>query len=296
MNYVLWNGQLKEREEAVISVYDHGFLYGIGLFETFRTYGGKPWLVERHAARLAEGCRQLGIRYEPNPLHMRDSVDRLLAANGLADGYVRWSVSAGEGMLGLPTGPYEQPREIVYAKPLPPDDPMQRTAKTLRLLRLRRSSPESGEFRLKSFHFMNNMMGKRELLAAGAEPTVEGLFLDGLGHVCEGTVSNVFWRSNGVLYTPSLDTGALPGITRQYVLEMASANGTTVREGRYALEELAKADEAFLTNSVQEIVPVVALVDADGNVVRRFGTGTAGPTTREWMLQYRRSAEGGDCG
>lgn len=296
MNCVLWNGQLKDSNEAVISVYDHGFLYGVGLFETFRTYGGRPWLIERHAARLAEGCSLLGIRYEPNPVHMRDSVNRLLAANGLADGYVRWSVSAGDGLLGLPTEPYEKPREIVYTKPLPPDEPAQRAARTLRLLSLRRSSPESGGIRLKSFHFINNMMGKRELFAAGSEPNVEGLFLDGFGHVCEGTVSNVFWLTDDVLYTPTPETGALPGITRQYVMEMAAMNGWTVREGRYSLEELASADEAFLTNSVQEIVPVAALVDADGTMIRQFGNGTAGPTTREWMLQYRRSAEGGHCG
>jgi 4-amino-4-deoxychorismate lyase len=293
MNCVLWNGQLKDSKEAVISAYDHGFLYGIGLFETFRTYGGSPWLIERHAARLAEGCRQLGIHYEPDPARMRDCIKRLLAANGLADGYIRWSVSAGEGIIGLPSEPYAEPQEIVYAKPLAPDDPASRTAKTLRLLRLRRTAPEGGHFRLKSFHFMNNIMGKRELLADGAGPNVEGLFLDAAGHVCEGLVSNVFWRSDDTLYTPSLETGALPGVTRQYVLEMALKSGMTVKEGRYVMEDLAAADEVFLTNSVQEIVPVAALIDADGRRIHDFGGVVPGPRTREWMLQYRLDAEGG---
>src|SRR5690606_29013511 len=139
MSSVLLNGQVINSHEAVISVFDHGFLYGMGVFETFRTYGGgRPWLLERHAARLAAGCRALGIDYVPDAAKVREGVAALLAANGLTDGYIRWSVTAGDAgtAVGLPQAAYAAPREIVYAKALAPDEPDSRPGKLLRLLRL----------------------------------------------------------------------------------------------------------------------------------------------------------------
>lgn len=289
---LLLNGSLKDSKEAVISVYDHGFLYGMGLFETFRTYGGRPWLLERHAGRLAAGCRALGIDYVPDPARMRAGIESLLEANGLADAYVRWSVSAGEGAVGLPSGPYGQPAEIVYAKELAPDSPDTRAGKTLRLLKTCRSSFE-GEARLKSFQYMNNILAKRELQAAGAPADVEGLFLNGDEFVCEGIVSNVFWVLGGMLRTPSLETGPLPGITREYVLELASSMGVRTMTGHYEWVELVAAEEIFLTNSVQEIVPVRELQDEEGETVRMLDSAGAGTVTRLLMEKYRDDAERG---
>ncbi|MFB9273961.1 aminodeoxychorismate lyase [Cohnella cellulosilytica] len=285
----LFNGQLISQKDAVISAFDHGFLYGMGLFETFRTYGGRPWLLKEHAARLARGCEQLGIRYDPDVGRMESGVADLLAACGLSDGYIRWSVSAGEGEIGLPSGDYGLPNEIVYAKALALDEPATRPGKTLRLLKLRRSTPE-GALRLKSFHYMNNIAAKRELLAAGAAPGTEGLFLDGAGHVAEGLVSNVFWLKAGKLYTPSAATGLLEGITREYVIRLAQAEGFPVEEGLYGWEALLAADEIFVTNSVQEIVPVVALEDDQG-LRADSGTGEAGELTSRLMGLYRAAAE-----
>lgn len=287
---LLIDGQLTNSDEAVISVYDHGFLYGMGLFETFRTYGGKPWLLERHAHRLAEGCRVLGIAYVPDPNRMAEATAALLRANGLTDAYVRWSVSAGAGEVGLPAGDYEQPREIVYAKPLAPDAPHARAAKTLRLLRLRRSSPE-GDVRLKSFHYMNNILAKRELLSGGAVPGMEGLFLNAAGHLVEGLVSNVFWVKNGTLYTPSLEAGPLPGITAGFVRDLAERLGVRTEAGLYGPELLAAADELFITNSIQEIVPAAALEDVDGTSLREWPK--PGELTRRLMEDYRQAAERG---
>ncbi|HEY8529290.1 MAG TPA: aminotransferase class IV [Paenibacillaceae bacterium] len=289
---VLVNGQLKNREEAVISVFDHGFLYGMGLFETFRTYGGRPWLLERHAARLVRGCRMLGIAWEPDPERMRADIGRLLEANGLADGYIRWSVSAGEGEIGLTADPYLRPTEVIYAKALPPDGwPSSRPGKTLRLLRLPRSTPES-PVRMKSFQYINNMLGKRELAESGAGPGTEGLFLDPQGHLCEGLVSNLFWLAGGTLHTPSTDTGALPGVTRDFIMDMARTSGVAVREGRYVPDDLRRAEEIFLTNSIQEIVPVTRVEDEEGKPLWSGGTG---PATRRWMEEYRRMAEKGEA-
>jgi len=287
---ILYNGQFRSRNEAVISALDHGFLYGMGLFETFRTYGGRPWLLREHAERMAKGCELLGIRYAPDEDAMRRKIAELLEANGLEDGYVRWSVSAGDGEIGLPGGDYDRPNEIVYVKPLSADEPSTRPGKTLRLLRQRRSTPE-GAFRLKSFHYMNNIVAKRELRVAGATSGTEGLFLDGNGHIAEGMVSNVFWATGGKLYTPSSDTGLLEGVTREYVIRLAGEEGISIETGLFGWEELTRADEIFLTNSVQEIVPVTTLEDEQGLGRRPGGRDAAGDMTAKLMRLYRSAAE-----
>lgn len=287
---LLLNGQLIDNKEAVISVLDHGFLYGMGLFETFRTYGGVPWLMDRHVDRLMKGCEMLGINYAPDLNEMKLAITSVLKANGLYDGYIRWSVSAGVGAIGLPDDDYEKPNEIVYAKELAPDDPASRKGKILRLLKLPRSTPE-GSTRLKSFHYMNNIMAKRELAGSGAEPSTEGLFLDNKGHVAEGMVSNVFWLKDEVLYTPSAETGMLQGITRDYVFEIAAELGITVIEGLYTWEDLQRADEVFVTNSIQEIVPVTTLEDIFGQGHHPGDMIAKGSITSRLMNHYRDAAE-----
>jgi 4-amino-4-deoxychorismate lyase len=290
---LLFNGQLTDSKEAVISAFDHGFLYGMGLFETFRTYNGLPWLLDRHAARLAKGCEMLGIQYAPDVRQMEDAVASLLQANGLTEGYIRWSVSAGEGAIGLPIDVYDKPTEIGYAKELAADHPATRKGKTLRLLKQPRSTPE-GSFRLKSFHYMNNIVAKRELNGSGAKPGTEGLFLDGEGHVVEGMVSNVFWLTDGVLHTPAGQTGLLEGITREYVLEMAADQGIPVKEGLFSWLDLLKADEVFLTNSIQEIVPVTMLENERGEGRHPGGQSAPGFLTYRLMTDYRNAAERAD--
>jgi 4-amino-4-deoxychorismate lyase len=290
---LLFNGQLTDSKEAVISAFDHGFLYGMGLFETFRTYQGLPWLLDRHAARLTKGCEMLGIQYVPDVRRMEDAVATILQANGLTDGYIRWSVSAGEGAIGLPGDVYDKPNEIGYAKELAADHPATRKGKTLRLLKLPRSTPE-GAFRLKSFHYMNNIAAKRELNGSGAGLGTEGLFLNREGHLVEGMVSNVFWVTDGVLYTPSAETGLLEGITREYVLGMAADQGIPSKEGLYSWQDLLQADEVFLTNSIQEIVPVIMLENDRGEGLHPGGQPTVGSLTYRLMTDYRIAAERAD--
>ncbi|MFC5406861.1 aminodeoxychorismate lyase [Cohnella soli] len=286
----LYNGRPIDRSEAVISAFDHGFLYGMGLFETFRTYGGRPWLLAEHAERLAKGCQALGIAYEPNVEKMREGVALLLKENGLSDGYIRWSVSAGEGEIGLPAEGYAEPNEIVYTKALPPDEPSDRKGKTIRLLQTLRSTPES-DVRLKSFHYMNNINGKRELVASGAGAGTEGVFLNREGKIVEGMVSNVFWVAEGVLFTPEVSTGLLEGITRSYVLEMAARLGIRTEQGNYGWDKLLAADEVFLTNSIQEVVPVVRIENSEGSGHSPGCGSSVGPVTNTLMSEYRAEAE-----
>lgn len=287
------NGVLCASDKAVISVYDHGFLYGMGIFETFRTYGGRPFLWKEHLERLAAGTRELGIPYEPDGERLAALVTALLQANGLADAYFRLSVSAGEEQLGLPGDSYRKPAEILYIKPLPERKPEAWAAgRPLQLLETRRSTPE-GELRLKSFHYMNSIFGKRELSRYPWAEGAEGLFLDDCGFVSEGTVSNVFFIQDGGLYTPAVETNLLPGITRDWVLRKAERSGMPVEEGFYTWEMLLEADEIFLTNSIQEIIPVTRLFDPEGNACV-IGAGTAGEVTAQLAAQYREAAEA--CG
>lgn len=287
----IWmNGNIIEEQEAVVSVYDHGFLYGMGLFETFRTYDGLPFLLDRHLRRLLDGCRMLGIDFRADVEEVTAQIGALLQANGLKDAYVRLSVSAGEELLGLPSADYRRPTVLIYMKELPPRDV--RTygeGKDLQLLRTRRNSPE-GEIRLKSFHYMNNIVAKREMRDYPWASGAEGLFLDGHGRLAEGIVSNVFFVRDGRCCTPSLDTGILPGITRGYVMELAQDLGLPVEEGHYRWEDLLEAEEAFLTNSIQEIVPVKRCFDPQGAEHRmgsRTHTPSPGPITKKLMNQYR---------
>ncbi|MBO7748638.1 aminotransferase class IV [Paenibacillus sp. MWE-103] len=281
-----WNGGIKRQEEAVISVYDHGFLYGMGLFETFRTYGGRPYLLERHLTRLAEGCRSLGIRYEPDAGDVRSWLRELMAANGLDEAYVRLTVSAGEGVLGLPAGDYEAPNALLLVKPLPSASPeVYKYGRELALLATPRNTPEV-EVRLKSLHYMNNIVAKRELTAIGASPGAEGLMLTREGRLAEGIASNLFFAREGRVHTPAIETGILPGVTRRRVIELAAGEGIAVEEGLYGWDELVSADEAWVTNSVQELVPVTTLRDREGRT-RAMGGGQAGPIASRLLALYR---------
>ncbi|SDE54531.1 4-amino-4-deoxychorismate lyase [Paenibacillus sp. UNCCL117] len=283
------NGTLIDERQAVVSVYDHGFLYGMGVFETFRTYGGQAYLLDWHLERLLAGCAELGIRYTATRRDLEKRFSGLLEANNLSDAYFRLTVTAGTEALGLPSGDYESPGDLIYIKPLPAYDPAVWPApKALQRLKLRRNTPE-GPVRLKSLHYMNNILAKREMMAYPWAAGAEGLFLDGEGSLCEGMVSNLFFVEDGRLYTPSVDTGLLPGITRRKVLELAAGLGVETAEGRYSWERLVRVEEVFVTNSVQEVVPVARLFDLNGEAyaVGSTGTGEAGELTRRLQHLYR---------
>jgi 4-amino-4-deoxychorismate lyase len=284
-----YNGTVVDADKAVISVYDHGFLYGMGLFETFRTYGGRPYMLDRHLERLKEGCRELGIRFDMEEEEVRSWIAEVMAGNGLADAYVRLTVSAGEAGLGLPADDYGQPNAIVLVKPLQvPEEREYLAGRTLRLLRTARNTPE-GVRRLKSLHYMNNIIARRELAASGAAAGTEGLMLTREGMLAEGIVSNLFFVRDGVVCTPAVETGILPGITRHRVLELAESAGCRTEEGLYRWSDLLAASEIWTTGSVQELMPITTLVDAEG-MSRKVGSGEAGPVALRLLALYRQDA------
>lgn len=247
--YVYMNGALTKKEEVSISPFDHGFLYGLGVFETFRIYNGHPFLLDDHLERLNASLRVMNIKADFTREQSVKILDGLLAKNNLRDAYIRFNVSAGNGEIGLQTDRYLEPNIIVFAKPLPQAGEM--SEKKAMLLGLRRNTPEGTE-RLKSHHYLNNVLAKRE---AGPAMDTEGVFLTNDGFLAEGIVSNIFWYKEGILFTPAVETGILNGITRRFVIALARKAGIEVREGFYKKEEAEAADEIFLTNSIQEIVP-----------------------------------------
>lgn len=290
MMIVSMNRALIEEDQAVISVFDHGFLYGIGLFETFRTYGGIPFLLEEHLERLSDSCAELGIAYTPQPQELRTRIEQLLSANSLTDGYIRLSISAGAQPLGFPTGNYVHPTEIIYAKSLPERDTK---GKPLQLLQLRRNTPE-GTLRMKSFHYMNNILGSRELQQYPWATGAEGLFLNASNHVAEGLVSNLFFIHRGLLCTPSVDTGILPGITRAFILDSADKLDIPYEEGSYSWDWLCHAEDIFITNSILEIIPISCMYDPNGTKVwTRCDMEMTDPITLRLMESYRTAIQGG---
>ncbi|KGA96319.1 4-amino-4-deoxychorismate lyase [Alkalihalobacillus alcalophilus ATCC 27647 = CGMCC 1.3604] len=249
--YIYLNDQIIDSKEAKISVFDHGYLYGVGLFETFAIYDGHPFLLDDHFLRLQEGLKQIGIDWFMEKEEAVSILQQLLKANRLKDAYVRWNVSAGPQEVGLFAGVYKEPTLTVLIKPLP----AKRTIpKKVEILALRRNTPE-GRVRLKSHHYLNNLLAKREMVHNS--PDVEGVFLTEEGYVAEGLVSNLFWVKNGQVYTPSVATGILNGVTRQFVITLLRKANLKVEEGLYQLHELEAADEIFMTNSIQELVPLI---------------------------------------
>jgi 4-amino-4-deoxychorismate lyase len=178
-------------------------------------------------------------------------LQQLLRLNHLEeeDVTVRLNISAGNGEVGKLLQPYNHPTVLCFIRKAPP---IQNTEKNTVILQLRRNTPE-GTQRLKSHHYLNNILGKRELRAT---PDVEGIFLTEQGYVAEGVVSNVFWVKEDIVYTPSIETGILDGITRQFVIKCLNKLGIPIREGFYTKRELLDATEVMITNSSQEVVPV----------------------------------------
>jgi 4-amino-4-deoxychorismate lyase len=249
--FVYLNGKIVPKEEALVSAYDHGYLYGVGLFETFRVYDGHIFLLDDHLQRLNDGLSSLLIEKCFTKEEVEEAVSLLLKANGFLNAYIRLNVSAGCGELGLTVDPYVAPTVIIYSKPLPlPSSKI--PEKKAQLLKLTRNTPE-GDYRLKSHHFLNNILAKREI---GSGMDVEGIFVTAEGYLAEGIVSNLFWVKDHTVFTPSIKTGILNGITRQFVIKLVQLSGMRVEEGFFKPEALDDADELFITNSIQEVVGI----------------------------------------
>ncbi|MCU4717610.1 aminotransferase class IV [Halapricum hydrolyticum] len=263
MQYHL-DGKLVPEEEATVSVRDRGFAYGDGAFETLRAYGGTILAWDAHADRLERTVATLGFAEAIPPredLHKR--VRETLAANDLADAYVKLSITRGVQPGKLTPAERVDPTIVVQVSPLPrggtDGENVWDEAAVLRTVATRPVPDESIPSDAKTHNYLDGILARLELRRTGDVQADEALMRDPDGYVVEGATSNLFFVDDGVLKTPSTELPLLPGVTRSIVLQLAGEEGLPVEEGRYAVEEVHRADEAFVTNTTWELRPVETL-------------------------------------
>lgn len=284
MAIVYLNGRYVQAERAKVSAFDRGFSYGDGLFETLRAYAGWVFGLDRHLARLRQGALQIGIPFDGEVHEWRQVMGELLRRNRLqaTGSSLRLMLTRGPDLLGslLPPDAPLVPTLFLVAKPL-----------DVRIAEHQQVGIGAGTIhwgtpfnplRIKSLDYLYNMLAMAQAKREGAE---EALFVAADGTIVEGATSNLFSVSKGMLTTPPEGSGLLPGITREVVIELAKKEGLIVREAPVPLDDLPAAEEAFLTGSLKEVMPLIAI---DG---RTIGAGSPGPITRHLQQRYRAAVE-----
>jgi branched-chain amino acid aminotransferase len=277
---VYLDGHFVAKEQAMVSVFDHGFLYGDGIYETMRAYGGKFFLLNKHLARLKRSAKALSLKL-PLPLDkIGEALAESLNINKLEDAYVRLHISRGPGEIGLDPALCTAPTMVIVAKPFH-DYPAHYYERgvSVAIVKTRRNHPLALDPAIKGTNFLNNILAKIEAIKAGV---YEGIMLNWEGYVAEGTVSNIFMVKKGVLYTPHTDTGILEGVTRAFILRLAKRKKITIRETRIPPKSLLAADECFITNTTLEVMPVTTI---NQKPVR---SGRPGPVTDLLHQEYRK--------
>ncbi len=277
---IFMNDRLVPEEQAVVSVFDHGLLYGDGVFEGLRSYSGRVFRLDAHLDRLWDSARAISLEIPLAKDVVAKAVNDTLAANKLVDGYVRLIVTRGAGSLGLDPNRTKNPQVIVIADTISLY-PQEFYDKGLRIVTAATQRVHSAALspRIKSLNYLNNIMAKLEGLQAGC---VEALMLNHKGEVAECTGDNLFVVRLGRLLTPPPDAGILEGITRGAVMELAHAAGIDCREATLTRYDIYTSDECFLTGTAAEVIPVVEI---DG---RKVGSGTPGPVTSRLTAEFHR--------
>lgn len=276
------DGKKVEADSARVSVFDRGFLYGDSVFETLRTYGGAPFALDEHLERLAESARRVLIEL-PVPLdRLRREVAEAVSAvvsSGLTECYARIMVTRGIGALGLDPGSAVHPLRVLLVGPLHPPPPTlyEEGISVVTYCTTRKNDATEAEG-AKIGNYLVAVLANRKATEAGAK---EALICDPEGRVVEGATSNVFWVEGNTLCTPGVDAGILAGITRAHILAVAREAGIEVRFFVPTIEQLALADEVFISSSIRELLPVVQI---DGRPVH---AGTPGPMTKNLLDRFR---------
>ncbi len=272
------DGQLLPESQAKVSVFDHGLLYGDGIFEGIRFYNGRVFRLEQHIRRLYDCARAILLKIPLTPAEMIAATCATCAANGLRDGF-RLVVTRGVGPMGLSPFKCPVPSVIIIADKIALySEESYRTGLTMATVATRRPSHDILSPQVKSLNYLNNIMAKVEALQAGAE---EGLMLNDVGLVAECTGDNIFIVRDGVISTPPLSSGALDGITRGAVFDIAQELGITIREREFSRHDVFIADECFLTGTAAEVIAAVKL---DG---REIADGKPGAVTQRIIARFR---------
>ena len=271
-------GKLYDKEDAKISVYDHGLLYGDGVFEGIRSYAGKVFRLAEHLDRLWYSAKAILLEIPMTKAELARAIEQTLSVNKITDGYIRVVVTRGAGTLGLDPNRCSHPQVIVIADKIQlyPQELYDQGLEIV-TVSVQRNHPAALSPRIKSLNYLNNILAKIEGQKAGC---IEALMLNHKGEVAECTGDNVFLVRNGDLITPPLDAGILEGITRDVVIELARAAGIEVLEAAITKHDVYVADECFLTGTAAEVVPVVK-VDS-----RPIGDGAPGPITRDLIARF----------
>jgi branched-chain amino acid aminotransferase len=274
------DGRLVDEADAKVSVFDHGLLYGDGVFEGIRLYGGNVFRLDEHLERFENSAKAILLDMPLTRQQWSDVICETCRANGLTDGYIRAVVTSGVGDLGLAPWLCSKPSYFVIASKISLY-PAEHYEKGLAIVTVptRRIGPASLPATIKSLNYLNNILGKIEARQFGA---LEAIMLNDQGYVAEATADNVFIVHRGEMLTPASSQGALRGVTRSAIMDIALEIGVPLREADLTRYDLWCSDECFLTGSCAEVIPVVKL---DG---RTIGTGKPGPVTKRVLAEFRK--------
>jgi len=277
------DGTLFEKDEAKVSVFDHGLLYGDGVFEGIRAYGGRIFQLDAHMERLFDSAKAIALKIPLSQEELKEAIRNTLDTNGLKDAYIRVVVTRGVGTLGLDPNKCSGGSVIIITDTITlyPDELYEKGLEIVTVATMR-NHPAALSPRIKSLNYLNNILAKIEAINAGC---LEALMLNVDGLVAECTGDNIFIVRNGVLFTPPETAGILKGITRGVVMDLARKEEIEVREENLTRYDLFTADECFLTGTAAEIIPVVKIDQ------RQIGTGTPGPITQRLSGLFKKLTE-----
>jgi branched-chain amino acid aminotransferase len=275
------NGRISGERDAVISVFDHGFLYGEGIYETMRTYKGRPFLYDRHMRRLRNSARMIELDVPFTDDALAAQIRETTAAAHLEghEAYIRVLVTRGVGELTYDLKATPTPSVVTIVKPLPePPAEWYEQGVKVALVDIVRNHPMTVNPMIKSNNLLNQALAGQEAIRKGA---FEGVMRNYRGELTECTTANLFVVKAGAALTPPLEAGLLPGITREFLFEIGRDIGIEVREAVLRDDDLLGADEAFLTSTTREAVPIVTVDD------RTVGSGKPGPVTKRLLQEFR---------
>jgi branched-chain amino acid aminotransferase len=282
------NGRISDDAHAVISVFDHGFLFGEGIYETLRTYNGEPFLFDRHMRRLRRSASMINLALPFEDRQLADRFDQTMRAAGLGpagggEAYIRLLVTRGIGDLTYDPAATPEPSVVVIVKPhVDLEEALYERGVRVALVSIIRNHPETVNPLIKSNNLLNCALAMQEAVRRGA---FEGLMRNYRGELAEFSTANLFVVKGGAVLTPPLAAGLLPGITREFLFEVGADAGVPVREQALKDPDLFGADEVFLTSTTREIVPIVTVDD------RTIGNGKPGAVTKALLQRFREKAQ-----